>query len=198
MAKRKTNHPKGVINTQNHTPQKELTPKPMYPSAELLYNVCYDEYRHSLDSFDKVYEKINIALAFSGVILLVIMSSFDFTAVFQIKLHTPMIETILLWGIFIFSLASVILIVWAVVQLLMLMRSRTLTVLDSVSLCNDRWYYKTVETTLMWMIYVCAQTTSKVREQTKKKQRSFDNSVLKIVIALLCFAITIIMKGIKL
>ena len=50
-----------------------------YPSARFLLDSCFQDYQRILDNYNKIYEKINIALAFSGVILTIMLGAFDFS-----------------------------------------------------------------------------------------------------------------------
>ena len=45
-----------------------------YPSACFLLESCFQDYQRIQDNYNKIYEKINIALAFSGVILTIMYS----------------------------------------------------------------------------------------------------------------------------
>ena len=40
-------------------PKKETK----YPSAEIVQSACLEDYKRCLESYDKIYEKVNIALA---------------------------------------------------------------------------------------------------------------------------------------
>lgn len=35
-----------------------------YPSAEMLLQVCYNDYQRLIDTYDKIYEKVNVTLGF--------------------------------------------------------------------------------------------------------------------------------------
>ena len=50
-----------------------------YPSACFLLDSCFQDYQRIQDNYNKIYEKINIALAFSGVILTIMLEAFDFS-----------------------------------------------------------------------------------------------------------------------
>ena len=50
-----------------------------YPSACFLLDSCFQDYQRIQDNYNKIYEKINIALAFSGVILTIMLGAFDFS-----------------------------------------------------------------------------------------------------------------------
>lgn len=45
--------------------QKE---KIQYPSAELLIQPCFEDYKNELESYNKLYDKVNVALAFCGIV----------------------------------------------------------------------------------------------------------------------------------
>lgn len=167
-----------------------------YPSAELLQNICYEEYRRVLGTYDKIYEKVNIALAFSGIILLVVMSSFDYTIICRIVAVQSSLELFSLLMLLLCSLASTVLIVWSVIQLLLLIRSKELTVFDSIAVRNEELYRETKETASVWLIDKYTQSVAALRPEIRIKQKSFDSAILKIVIGLICFAVVmVIQKG---
>lgn len=168
--------------------------KANYPSAELLQNTCYEDYRRVLDTYDKIYEKVNIALAFSGVILLVVMSSFDYTLVGRIIDKPSNLELFTLLALLLCSYSSTILIVWSVLQLLLLIRSKRLTVFDSIAIRNDELYRETNEVASVWLIDKYTQAIAALRPEINKKQASFDSAVLKIIIGLICYAVVIVIQ----
>ncbi len=59
--------------------EKKNIKKVQYPSAVMLKEDCYNEYQRLMETYDKIYEKVNIMLAFCGVVLLVILSKVDIT-----------------------------------------------------------------------------------------------------------------------
>ena len=167
-----------------------------YPSAELLQNTCYEDYRRVLDTYDKIYEKVNIALAFSGIILLVIMSSFDYTIIARIISYTSKLELFSLVLIVVCSTVSAIFIVWAVIQLLLLMRSKKLMVFDSISVRNEELYRESAEVASVWLIDKYTRAVDALRPEISDKQKVFDKAVLNIIIALLSYAVVLMVgKG---
>lgn len=180
----------------NKVTTKKIVVKSNYPSAELLQNTCYEDYRRVLDTYDKIYEKVNIALAFSGVILLVVMSSFDYTIITRIlSLSKPSnLELFSLLTLLLCSLASAVLIVWSVIQLLLLIRSKKLTVFDSIAVRNEEIYRETKAIASVWLIDKYTQATAALRPVISKKQKSFDSAVLKIIISLLCYAVVVVIQ----
>ena len=49
-----------------------------YPSAKIILDATYQDYIRLLNSYDKIYDKINIMLAFVGVILATFVTVVDF------------------------------------------------------------------------------------------------------------------------
>lgn len=176
------------VSTEN------IKTKADYPSAELLQSTCYEDYRRVLDTYDKIYEKVNIALAFSGIILLVVMSSFDYTIIGRI-IDTPSnLELFSLLALLLCSFASAVLVVWSVIQLLLLIRSKELTVFDSIAVRNEELYRETKEVASVWLIDKYTQSIAALRPKISEKQKSFDSAVLKIIIGLMCYAVVIIIQ----
>ncbi len=164
-----------------------------YPSAEFLHNVCLYDYQRVLDSYDKVYEKTNIALGFSGVILLVIVSSIDYTMIKRIATATNL-ELFTILMLLLCSAGSAICIVWAVIQLLLLMKSRAVTVMDSISIRNEEIYRESNEDAALWMIDKYTKVINEIRPQIQKKQKTFNAAVIKIIIAVILYAIVLLIQ----
>lgn len=51
-----------------------------YPSAQFLVDACFNDYQRLQDNYSKVYEKTNIALAFVGVVLTIMLTTLDFSS----------------------------------------------------------------------------------------------------------------------
>ena len=168
-------------------------PKVKYPSAEFLHGVCIFDYQRVLDTYDKIYEKTNIALGFSGVILLVIMSSLDYTIIKRIATATN-IELFSILALLLCSAGSASCIIWAVTQLLFLMRSKAITVMDSISIRNEELYKESNEDAALWMIDKYTKAINDIRPQIQKKQKSFDSAVVKIIISIVLFAVVLLIQ----
>lgn len=168
--------------------------KSQYPSAEMLQRTCYEDYRRVLDTYDKIYEKVNIALAFSGIILLVIMSNFDYTIIMRIIECASKLELFSLLLLVATSCSGAIFIVCAVIQLLLLMRSKTIVVFDSISVRSEALYKETVEVSSMWLIEKYTQAIAFLRPEIDKKQKLYDKAVMRIIIAVLCYGISMLIE----
>ena len=104
------------MSEQTGTPSTQNVEK--YPSAEFLYSVSLEDYNRVLSNYDRIYDRINIALALCGVILIVILSNVDMTAMFNWNKYTNLEKMAV--GIYaLCAIGSAVLIVIAVIKLLL-------------------------------------------------------------------------------
>ena len=172
---------------------KEIDFAKQYPSSKLLQSICFEEYKRVSEIYDKIYEKVHIALAFSGVILLVILSGFDYTIITKLCEVTSR-ELFSLLTIFICSIVSTISIVWAVIQLLSIMHSNAISMLDCVTIRNEKLYQENEEVVSMWLIDKYTKMIPRIKKRINKKQEKYDSAISKIVIAMVCYAVSLIVQ----
>jgi len=172
------------------------TPELMYPSAELLQTACYEDYKRLIDTYDKIYEKVNIALVFCGIILIVILSNFDYTIIRRISTTVSNLELFSLLAMLVCSALSAVFVVWAVIELLLMMKSNIITVFDSIAIRNEEIYRKSTEVASVWLIDKYTIATAELRNTVSFKQQKYDNAIVKVIVALLLYAVAaIIQKG---
>lgn len=168
-----------------------------YLSAEFLQQACFEDYHRLIDTYDKIYEKVNITLAFCGIILLVIIGSVNYTYVADICRTQSNLELCSLLLLLLCSVASAVCIIWAVIQLLLLMRSKALTVFDSIGIRNEEIYRWNPDAAALWLIDKYTIAVTGLRKVIAEKQKRYDTAVTKIVIALLLYSVVLIIeKGI--
>lgn len=168
-----------------------------YPGAETIQNACYEDYKRCLDTYDKIYDKINIALAFCGIVLLVILSSFDYTVILKIASVSSKLELFSLLLYIACSSTSVVCIVWAVIKLLLLMRSQSVSVFDSIACRNDEIYKFSSDEASLWLIDKYTIATQDLKGINEQKNTAFNSVITKIVISLLTYSLVIIInKGV--
>lgn len=183
--------PQNTVSQSQNDIQNE--PKSMYPSAELIQDTCYQEYRRVLDAYDKINDKVNIALAFCGIILLVIISRFNYTFINHLR-NVNIVELCC----FVFSLISAFFILWAVVRLLNLLRPREIRMFDSCSVRQNELYRFPVEDASVWLIDNYTRVTKDIRTVSSKKQSSFNKAITDIIVALVGYAFVLFLeKGIR-
>lgn len=168
--------------------------KPHYPSAEILQQPCFEDYRRLIETYDKIYEKVNIALAFCGIVLLVILSNFDYTHINDIRTAETKFEIFSFHVILICSAGSAALIIWSVVQLLLLLRSKKIVVFNSVDIRNEKIYNWEPDNAAMWLIDKYTKAILGLREVISNKQKVYDATVIKIVVSLVLYSISLIFE----
>ncbi len=165
-----------------------------YPSAELVKTICYDEYIRVINTYDKIYDKVNIALAFSGAVLLVIVGNFDytvFTKIFNTNNNLALFSLIVYFSC---SVISCALIVYSTIRMLLLMKSRTLSVVSALDLCNAKLYNKPADVTSLWISDKYVKSIKTIKEETLKKQKVFDSTIIKTIIAVICYSVALIIQ----
>lgn len=166
----------------------------VYPSAEMLQQACQDDYFRLIDTYDKIYEKINVTLGFCGVVLLVILGSLDYTSIFKISNAQSNLELFSLLIFLICSALSSVCIIWAVVQLLLLMRSKEIPVFDSIDIRNEEIYRWRNGEAATWLIDKYTIVISALRTIISDKQKKYDSAVTKVVIALIMYAVVLVIE----
>lgn len=165
-----------------------------YPSACLLQGACFEDYKRVLETYNKIYDKINIALVFSGVVLVVILQAFDYTLFFKWGPNSSRMEILFIFVQLLCMITSSVSIVWAVVQLLLLTRSQRLPVFDSIAIRNIKIYNESPETAALWLIDKYTTAVSEMVKISQSKQKVFDTAVVKIVISISVYAFLIILQ----
>ena len=180
--------------TKKHIKVKK---KIKYPAAEIVQSACLEDYKRCLDVYDKIYNKINIALAFCGVILLVILSSFDYTVIYKIIDVPSKMELFSLLIYIVCSVTSTVCIIWAVIKLLLMMRSQKVSVFDSVACRNDEIYNYEPDEASLWLVDKYTIAIQDLKEINDRKNKAFNTVIVKIVIAILAYSLVIVInKGV--
>lgn len=169
----------------------------LYPSATLLQEACFEDYKRVIETYNKIYDKINIALAFSGVILLVILGNFDYTLFFNIGTQYTKAESFAIFIQIICSTVSSVSILWAVIQLLLLTRGRQMPLFDSLAIRNGKIYNTSPENAALWLIEKYTFAIAGIIQINKSKQEKFDAAIVKILVSVLSYALLVIaQKGV--
>lgn len=165
-----------------------------YPSAELLQASCFEDYKRLIDTYDKIYEKVNISLAFCSVVVLLILNSFNYTLFFGPFNTKSNLELFSIFILLLCSSTSVICMIWAVIELLLLMRSKSIIVFDSIAVRNEEIYRWPNDQAALWLIDKYTYAIFELRKIIANKQKKYDSTVTKIVISILSYAIVIIIE----
>lgn len=174
-------------STQNQNAEK-------YPSAEFLYSVSLEDYNRVLSNYDRIYDRINIALALCGVILIVILSNVDMTAMFNWNNYTNLEKMAV--GIYgLCAIGSAVLIVIAVIKLLLLSRSKEILSFDSNGIKTEALYNEKIEDAALWVILQYIRVINDIREKIKDKQKAFNTATIQIIIALLAYVVAMLIHN---
>lgn len=181
-------HRKRVIKIKTKNTKKK------YPSAEFLYSVALEDYKCVLSNYDRIYDRINIALTLCGVILVFFISNFDVSVLY--KLDTlSCIHKICTIIYLLFSGTSVVLITISVIKLLLISRSDKLRVFDSNSIKDESLYSEKTEDSSLWVTLQYIRCVNDIREKTQKKQQKFTISIILLIISIVSYVVSIIVKN---
>lgn len=174
--------------------QIPVKPRKKYPSAELLQSSCYEDYMRLINTYDRIHDKINISLAFVGLIITVIIRNCDYTILQRIYSTKNSSELLVLILYAVSSFFSAFFIVVSTVQLLLLLRSKKVLVFDSRSIRNDEIYKWSNEDAALWLIEKYTYIVNELKPIILEKQKKYDSAMTKAVIAVIAFAISEIIK----
>lgn len=174
--------------------QIPVKPRKKYPSAELLQSSCYEDYMRLINTYDRIHDKINISLAFVGLIITFIIDNCDYTILLKIFSSTNPSDLFILIIYTISSFSSTLFIIISTVQLLLLLRSKKILVFDSRSIRNDEIYKLSNEDAALWLIDKYTLVVSELKPIILEKQKKYDSAMTKAVIAVIAYAISEIIK----
>lgn len=180
--------------TEESNMAEETTQSADYPSACFLLDSCVQDYQRLQENYNRLYDKINIALAFVGVVLTIMLGSFDFKTtslcvkdmtVFELMMTS--IELICLVG-------SLALTLFSTVRLLFLMRGRKIVAFMSEDIRNEEIYREKEVHAAMWLIDKYTQIVNENRPVVQKKQKSFDRVLITVIAGIIVYAIAMILR----
>lgn len=170
--------------------------KVKYPAAELLAQHCYEDYKSELDNYYKIYDKVNIALTFCGVILLVFIEHIDLELIKLLFQKPGVIKAVCIIGNVAASLVCSYQIFYSTMILIRLMSGKKIRVFNSIEFRNkDRYTWESDEAALS-LITAYTEHTEKLRKSVSTKQKDFDIAIWRMSHALLWYAVSVIIQKI--
>ena len=170
--------------------------KQQYPSAELLIQPCMEDYKYQLESYNRIYDKVNVTMVLCSAVLLVILSGVELKTV-PAMLQATTAGMFFRFAVpFLTSLGSAIMIFTATIQCLNLMRSRKLKLFDSIAFRNEHCYFDPLGQTAFLLVVAYTNATYELRAVVQEKQLSYDATVKNMIIAIILFAANVVIKGI--
>lgn len=175
---------------KSETPAQEEN-RAQYPAAKVLVEACFQDYMRLQDNYNRLYEKINIALAFAGVILTLVLGFLDFTHLFVDVGSCKIWELILLIVYTACEVACVVFLLYATIRLLLLLKGKTIPVFKSEDVRDEDVYGATEEEAAMWLVDKYTICTDGIRPIVAKKQKAFECALRAVIIGLILFAVVI-------
>lgn len=172
------------VKPQVHSNQK-------YPSAEFLYSVSLEDYNRVLSNYDKIYDRINIALPVCSAVLIVFLTGIDIKSIFNWINYTPL-EQVAIAMYTLFAIGSATLMTISVIKLLVLSRSKELMSFDSNSIASESLYEEQIEDASLWVTLQYIRIINNIRDKIEKKQKSFNNTITLMIISILTYAFSIL------
>ena len=171
--------------------QVKLKKKNKYPSAEFLYGTALEDYNRSLSNYDRIYDRVNIALAVCCTLLLATLNNIDLKLLFNFCAYA--IDKKMLVAVYgLLAISSAVMLIIATIQLLLLSRSRKVLSFDSNSIKDEALYEEEVEDAALWVTLQYIRAINDVWAQVKEKQTKLNRSLLLLIIALLLYAASVL------
>lgn len=165
-----------------------------YPSACFLLDSCVQDYQRLQENYNRIYDKINVALAFAGVVLTIMLGSFDFASaklcvkdITVASLIITVVELICLVGGMGLTFISI-------VYLLTLLIGRKIAVFKSEDIRNEEIYREKESHAAMWLIDKYTRIVNEVRPVVQKKQEVFDKALVTIIVGFILYVIAIVLR----
>lgn len=163
----------------------------------MVMDVCGQDYYRLFDSYDKLYNKVNIALAFVGVILSIILKDLDFSSLasaidsYAKRLYWPMA----VYSVhFLLICLTLIMFFGATIRFLRLLLSRQVKMIKTEDARNIELYREEEQYAAVWVIDKYTIATNHLRGILKEKQKYYDRSLIMIILGLVFYAMTIILQ----
>ena len=165
-----------------------------YPSACFLLDSCVQDYQRLQENYNRIYDKINVALAFTGVVLTIMLGSFDFAPAKLCVKDVTVASLIIIVVELICLVGGMGLTLISIVYLLTLLRGRKIAVFKSEDIRNEEIYREKESHAAMWLIDKYTRIVNEVRPVVQKKQESFDKALVGLIVGIIVYVIAIILR----
>lgn len=165
-----------------------------YPSACFLLDSCVQDYQRLQENYNRIYDKINVALAFAGVVLTIMLGSFDFAPAKLCVKDITVAALIIIVVELICLVGGMGLTLISIVYLLTLLRGRKIAVFKSEDIRNEEIYREKESHAAMWLIDKYTRIVNEVRPVVQKKQEVFDKALVTIIVGFILYVIAIVLR----
>ncbi len=186
MSKRKKNTKKEKHNVPIENPIKSA----VYPSAEILKEACLQEYQNEREKYNKLYDKVNIALAFCGLIFFEFVRLLDFTALLSNNNPITNLRIVILILYCILILITLGLFLWALFDLLNLAKGKRMALFDCLACRDEKKYRAPVDNVALWLVEKYTSVIAENKRITEDKQKKYNSALTKVILSIVFFIVT--------
>lgn len=165
-----------------------------YPSAQFLVDACFNDYQRLQDNYSKVYEKTNIALAFVGVVLTIMLTTLDFSSLSKIMGNMNVGQLLLVLIEIGCCICGVGLLLISAIKFLYLLKGKDIPVFNSVDVRDVELYREDNETAAMWLIDKYTSVVFELRPIVERKQKAFDSTLTMTIGGIILYSISVILQ----
>ena len=165
-----------------------------YPSAQFLVDACFNDYQRLQDNYSKVYEKTNIALAFVGVVLTIMLTTLDFSSLSEIMGNMNVGQLLLVLIEIGCCICGVGLLLISAIKFLYLLKGQDIPVFNSVDVRDAELYREDNETAAMWLIDKYTSVVFELRPIVERKQKAFDSTLTMTIGGIILYSISVILQ----
>lgn len=169
-----------------------------YPSSKVILEACYQDYIRLMDSYNKIYDKLNILLAVFGLMLGLFIDNVEIDMLFNNSNQLSLWKTCLIFLHFFLLIISVLLFLVCAYKSLKLMMGNKITVFKSEDVRDSEIYRENEETAELWLIEKYTQCSYNLRPVLEKNQKEFKKIVSYLVIGIFIFMIIIFLQKVGL
>jgi len=162
-----------------------------HPSAGFLYELCLEDYKQVTADLDRLDDRILIAAAVCGAMLIAVLNTLDGSIFARWSAYPDPLR--IAAGVYAFcALGSAVLLAIVVVKLLLLSGWKAKLAFDNISAKSSSLSSKGEEEAALWAIQQYRCLIPAVGERTAKKRKSFHTALILVIIALLAYAVAVI------
>lgn len=178
------------------TRKKVEKEKEIYPSAKILLEASYQDYIRLLDSYDKIKDKVNIILAFIGIILGFFLNYIDLKFLNRICFSLKISELLVYLVHAILLFICVFALIYCIVKIFDLLKGKNLLVFKSEDIREGDLVKESEEFVTLWLINRYTICSNDIRPIINYKQNEL-TKVIKatIILTIIMIIILILQKG---
>lgn len=178
------------------TRKKVKKEKEIYPSAKILLEASYQDYIRLLDSYDKINEKVNMILAFIGIILGFFLNYINLKFLNRICLSLKISELLLYLVHSILLFICIITLIYCIVKIFALLKGKYLPVFKSEDIREVDLLKESEENVALWLIDNYTNCSKDIRPIINYKQKELIKVIkATIILTIVMIIILILQKG---